>query len=119
MSRPVDNRSVNRPHQVMDGQQQKHPPGGSKFDVIQRIEDSPVYPDAPLVIKFLERLLIGYILFEFWARRKFFVQNRVVNVLGVPHHGKNIFEKMGRMRISFRVAVFMMHTVHDGIRPGA
>jgi len=29
----------------MDGQQQKHPPGRSKFDVIQLIEDSPAYPE--------------------------------------------------------------------------
>lgn len=35
----------------------------------------------------------------------------------MQHHGKNIFEKIGRVRILLRIRKGMVHPVHDGISP--
>jgi hypothetical protein len=43
------------------------------------------------------------------------MQNLVVNILGFPHHGKNIGGMVGSVGISFSIAVGVVHPVQDGV----
>lgn len=115
---PIDRRTVNRSHQKMDGQKQVHPPRRSKEDIKNDVTTAPKQAGSPGVAKLVKPVPGRVIAQKIGCHIQGAVNQSVKNFGGMPGHGKNVFEKIGGMRVFFRVRKRMVHPVHNGIGLG-
>lgn len=118
MTCPVDDGAMYRAHEVMDGQQQEHPPMGSKSHVKCRVGYSKANACKPAVGNTVDHRVLREVAVELLIHCDALIEHIVVHTLGVHHHRENFPEKMRRMRVFFGIAVGVVHAVEDGIGSG-
>ncbi len=113
--KPVDDGSVNGSHEVMDRQQQIHPPGCGKLNVEKRISNAPANTGWQFISKRFEPAPLEHVLDKTFFHGAATIENIAVNHLCLPHQSPEIPDKLGGMRVFFGVGIGMMHAMQNGI----
>lgn len=112
---PVDDGTVYRPHHIMNGEQQEHPPFGCESNIKNRVAYHPTDAGRPLVSEFVQFVPSRVITKEFRGNLYRLRHQAVENAAGMPHQAYYILEKIGGMRVTLRIRVGVVHPVHDGV----
>ena len=115
---PVDDSAMDGTHKIMDRQQQVHPPMRGKCDIKSSIPDGKSDPGHPEITDPVDHRPGGIITPESRLRLLFIQEIIHVDILRLHRHMPDILKEVRRVRVLFRIAVRMMHTMQDSVCPG-
>jgi len=91
---PIDDRPVNRSHQVVYRQQQKKPEVGHELKIKTGIQNAPQDAKQPEIEEFVKALPLRIASREFRRGGNRFSYKVRVHRFGLPHHRKQIWEEV-------------------------
>ena len=112
---PIHNASVDRPHDEVKRKEKKEPCTRREDNIEEDVHTNPQKSYRPCIREFIERFPFWNIFIETFFRFDPVKQIVEINILHPQHHLKHAAEILRGVRILFRVAVGMMHPVHDRI----
>ena len=101
VAKPVNDGTVYRAHQKVEGQQQKQIPSRSRYeiDVEQYVCRAPAYTAVPAITYRLQPAPDGNVTVEAGLGLNVVVYKAIVDVFGFQHHREDIFGMVRGMRI--------------------
>ena len=122
MPAPVHDGTLYRPHEVVDGQQQRPEPRQVKMHnqrhIYRSIHRTPTQACKNIVPDPVHQRPGRQVMTKLRSRRQRPVQETLVNPARMLRHPHHILKKVWRVRILVRIAVGMVHPVHHRVGAG-